>query len=169
MNNIALKDTLKLWQMKTPLEGDHLSDSTLDGLLKGQSSDAVFEHLSRCNGCRQKLWKRQQAADVVSHKAADDYVYPLAANVGIPQEAVWITADEKYRIEFRRIISDTANRAVLVLKVQPPFDFSGRMIVVRDANDKLLLRGQISRDGRVATIVEDIDSLNLKRCIITEE
>ena len=169
MKNIALKETLKLWQMKTLLKDEHLPESALGGLLKGQTSDAVFEHLSRCNGCRQRLWKIQQAAVVVTHKAADDYVYPLAANVGIPQEAVWITADEKYKVEFRRILSDTAKRAVLVLKVQPPFNFSGRTIVVRDANNKMLLRGQISSDGKVATIVEDIDSLNLKRCIITEE
>jgi hypothetical protein len=168
MKNIAFKETLKLWQMKTLLKDDHLPESTLKGLLKGQTSDAIFEHLSLCNGCRQKLWQIQQEDDD-TYRYADDYVYPLAASVGIPQEAVWITADGKYKIEFRRILDDKAKRAVLILKVQPPFDFSGRTISVQDANHRTLLRGQIGSDGKIASIVEDIDSLDMKQFIISEE
>lgn len=170
MKNIALKDALKMWQMKATLTDEHLPERHIDALLlEGLGSDAIFDHLSRCNGCRQRLWDRQQTASALSRKAADDYVLPLAANVGIPQEAIWITADEKYKIEFRRILSDMPTRAVIMIKVLPPFNFTGKTIFVRDANRKIMLHGQIGSDGKVAAIVDDIDSLDFKRCVITEE
>lgn len=167
MKSIPLKKALKLWQMTTPLQEDHLSESVLEGLLEGKSNDAAFTHLSLCNFCSQRLWKMQDAA--LTHGQADDYVVPLAAHVGIPQEATWVTADEKYKIEFRRIVSDKAQRAVLVVRVQPPYDFTGKTIVVRDANQKMLLRGRIGEDGKAAGIVEDIESLVLRKLTIAED
>lgn len=165
--SMSLKKALKLWQVTTPLAEAHLSESVLDGLLEGKSDDAAFAHLSLCNWCSQRLWKMQDAA--LTHGQADDYVIPLAAQVGIPQEATWVTADEKYRIEFRRIVSDKAQRAVLVVRVQPPYNFTGKTIVVRDANQRTLLRGQIGEDGKTAGIVEDIESLVLKKLTISED
>lgn len=167
MKSIALKKALKLWQMNKPLEGDHLSEKDLRGLMEGRSNDAVFAHLSLCNWCRQKLWKLQDSSDVQCD--AEDYVVTLAANDGIPQEAVWTTADEKYRIEFRRIVSDQTQRAALIVRVQPPFNFSGKTITVRDANHRMILRGKISEEGKIAAIVDDIDNLVLKKLTITED
>jgi hypothetical protein len=167
MKTIPFKKALKLWQATTTLQEDHLSESVLDGLLEGKSDDAVFAHLSLCNWCSQRLWKMQDST--LTHGQADDYVITLAAQVGIPQEATWVTADEKYKIEFRRIVSDKAERAVLVVRVQPPYDFTGKTIVVRDASERTILRGQIGEDGKTAGVVEDIESLVLKMITIIED
>jgi hypothetical protein len=167
MTSIVLKEAVELWQMTTPLEGQHLSESVLDELIEGKSNDAVFDHLALCNWCRQRVWALQESSAMPSE--ADDYVLPLAANVGIPHEATWITADEKYKIEFRRMVADETQRAVLIVRVQPPFDFAGKTIVIRDANQRTLLRGRISEDGKVAAIVDEIDHLVLKKLTITED
>jgi hypothetical protein len=167
MKSIALKEAVNLWQMSTPLEDQHVSESMLEELLQGKSKDSVFDHLALCNYCRQRVWALQASSAIPSE--ADDYVLPLAANVGIPHEATWVTADEKYRIEFRRMVADETQRAVLIVRVQPPFDFTGKTIVVRDANQRTLLRGRISEDGKVAAIVDEIDRLVLKKLTITED
>ena len=172
MKRMPLKEALELWQMKTPLDGEHLEDSALRGMIRGHSDDSIFSHLATCNFCRQRLW-RLQAATPLSEKYAEaadmeDFVLPLAASEGLPQQAVWMTADEKYKIEFRRILSDKAQRAVLIVRVQPPFNFAGRTIVVRDAGGGMLLHGQVGRDGKVVAILEDIDSLVLKKITVSE-
>jgi nitrogen regulatory protein PII-like uncharacterized protein len=166
MKSMALRKTLKLWQMRAPLEGDHLTDAMLEGIMRREASQEAFAHLSSCNLCRQRLWKLKELGNSVNQY--DDYVLPLAANIGIPHEAVWISADEKYKIEFRRMVSDRAQRAVLIVRVLPPNDFTGRTIMVRDANDRTLLRGQVNKEGKVAAIIEDVENLVLKKLTITE-
>lgn len=166
MNKITLKESLTLWQMKTPLKkNEHLSMAVLKGVLREGSHDSAFEHLSLCPWCRQRLWRIQESMDASNE--AEDYVLPLAADAGLPQEATWITEDQKYKIEFRRILSDKAQRAVLIVRVQPPFNLAGKAIVVKDGNDRQLLCGQIGKDGEIAAIIENLDNLSLKKINIS--
>ncbi len=166
MKSMTLQKALKLWQMKTPLEDAHLEDSVLEALMEGEGDPDVFTHLSLCNVCRRELWTLLESR--ASDNQVDDYVLPLAASVGIPQEASWITVDEKFKIEFRRMVSDEAQRAVLIVRVEPPYDFTGRKITVRDASDRILLSGLVDREGKIAAIIYDVENLVLKELSITE-
>ncbi|MBF0528108.1 MAG: hypothetical protein HQK55_02310 [Deltaproteobacteria bacterium] len=167
MKDMTLKKALKLWEMNTPIVNEHLTATDLKCVREGKGRDDFFAHLAVCNRCRQMLWDLQDLS-IVQHEA-DDYVIPLAAADGIPQEATWITADEKYRIEIRRILADTTQRAALIVRAQRPFNFVGKTITVRDASQRIILQGRISEEGKVAAIVDDIGSLVLKKITITED
>jgi hypothetical protein len=166
VKSINLNEALKLWQMRAPLEDEnHLSEIALEAVAKGQGDDAVFNHLSLCNWCRQRMWELQESRKSVCE--ADDYVVLLAANTGIPETATWVTADKKYKIEFNRMVSDPT-KGVIALYVQPPFNFAGQRICVKDASGRELLCGEISEEGELTDILDDIDNLDLRKITISK-
>jgi hypothetical protein len=161
---LHLEEILKLWQQQTPLEDvTHLRRHELQGLAQSGDDDQVFAHLALCTWCRQRLWRLQSS---IAHDVFD-YVEPLAADVGIPQEVTWITKDGRYRIELRRLVG-TDHKAVLIVKVKSSLDFEGKTLVVEDAHGREILRGAVDSEGLVASEIEDIRAISFQEFIVTE-
>lgn len=167
MRKISLSKALKLWQMTTYHDSEHLTEKAFQRFMAGNRTNDVLMHLALCNMCRKKLYVLQDQA--LKGSEAADYALPLAASVGVPEEATWTTLDKKYRIKFYKVASQEANQALLIVSVLPPFNFAGKNIVVRDANRRVLLSGKIDDDGELGGLVGDAASLDLKKISLNEE
>jgi len=175
MNKIPIKEALLIWEQKRdeyikPFD-IHPDPDQIYRFSKGMpvsDKQKIISHLYNCKDCRNQWVKGMMEED---YCVADDYyavAYLKAAASKNKLGSIYNikTDDNKLEITFRKNLENDDSYLITLTVLDNQFNRCGELIEVKDNNDRMLLKGILSR-SEISGWIDQVDGIDPTKLEIT--